>query len=386
MFGLLLLPLAMTAGVGADYTIIIKERAALQDLADGAALRAVRSHMLTGRSEAELEAEAAIALGLPVQTNPSQPASVDIALGGEGVVTATVTLQKQVDLLFGGFYGKDGRATIKVAANAGESGATPVSLLLLAPSSAAWQASGGSQVTLENGAARVNSGSASALQGSGGASVEAAGTFVAGPAAAAPNWKPAPVFGVRPMTDPFAKLPWPTVTGCDHVDRVVKNETVSLQPGVYCGGLDLQTHGVADLQPGLYVLDGSLRLSAHAVLNAPADVTIVLVGASSYVEARSGSELKVVAPRTGPWANVAIAQKPQSTERESTLIGGGELKLDGVIYLPTQKLVVTGGGSADFDGARIVVAARLHTKGNGHVVLRGDEAILAMPGGARLLN
>jgi hypothetical protein len=162
---------------------------------------------------------------------------------------------------------------------------------------------------------------------------------------------------------------------------------VTLTPGTYCGGLNLTTHSDVTLTPGVYVLTGPLSVTSHSRLNAPSGVTIVLMTDTSNVNVQAGSELIIKAPTSGGWKDIAIAQKPQPTEVTSTLIGGGEMELDGVVYLPTQKLALTGGGSAGINaGKRIVIANRLETQGNGEIHLSGDGGVLSTNVGARLSN
>jgi hypothetical protein len=69
----------------------------------------------------------------------------------------------------------------------------------------------------------------------------------------------------------------------------------------------------------------------------------------------------------------------------STLIGGAELDLDGVLYFPTQKIVVTGGAASSIlVGNRILIANRLETAGNGMIYLRGNGDVASVNLGARL--
>jgi hypothetical protein len=188
------------------------------------------------------------------------------------------------------------------------------------------------------------------------------------------------------VNDPYKHtIRWPADAACTHTNKVVKKETVNLGPGTYCGGLDVSTHGVANLSPGVYVIQGPLNVTSNATLKAPKDVTLVLVGNTAKATFQAGSDVTIVAPRTGDWSNIAIAQKPQPTELVSTIIGGAELKLDGVLYFPTQKLLVTGGGKAEsITGTRILIANRLETSGNGEIYLRGNAKVASVNLGARL--
>jgi hypothetical protein len=178
---------------------------------------------------------------------------------------------------------------------------------------------------------------------------------------------------------------WPATGACTATNLQVKKQAVTLQPGTYCGGLDISTQGNATLAPGTYVITGPLTVTSGAKLTAPKDVTIILKGDTSYVQFQAGSAVTLMATKTGAWKDIAIAQAPQSTEKVSTLIGGGELVMDGVLYFPTQKVVVIGGAASSvMTGARILIANRLETSGNGMIYLRGNAQMATVNLGARL--
>jgi hypothetical protein len=126
-------------------------------------------------------------------------------------------------------------------------------------------------------------------------------------------------------------------------------------------------------------------VDSGSILNAPVGVTIVLVGDTATIEIQAGAEITLTAPTTGPWAGLAIAVAPQPTIQTSTIIGGGELHLDGVVYAPSGKLLITGGGeTASLSGNRIFVVNRLEMSGNGQIYLKANRDVLSEPTGARL--
>jgi Flp pilus assembly protein TadG len=390
IFGLSAVALTATVGTSMDAAAVHRSATQLQSAADAAALHAV--HVATGTTLSDAEIAAAAAVFLEGAYNPSDASDAAsenttvVNVVSRDPVTVEVSASRVVDLPFG-FLREEGTVTVTRTATAVEAVRTPVSLLLLErDAAAAWSAGGSSTVTLDNGAAVVNSSSAQALSGSGSAEITASATFVAGPVQAASAWTPTPSFNHRQVDDPFAStLSWPATGSCVATDLSIKKQSVTLQPGTYCGGIDLATHADVTLAPGVYVLTGPLTVASHATLNAPVGVSIILKSDTSYVRVQSGAEVTIRAPKTGAWKNIAIAQAPQSTEVTSTLIGGGELDLDGVLYFPTQKVVVTGGGSAGVaTGSRILIANRLSTQGSGSIHLRGDEDVFSINMGSRL--
>lgn len=391
IFGLSAVAITGTMGGSMDSAAIHRSAVQLQDAADAAALHAVRAANSRNLTDAQIGEAARVALESAYESSDAaQPGdnSVETTVLSHAPTKVEVTASRVVDLPFG-FLHPAGTVTITRRSTAVEATRTPVTLLLLdRTASSAWRATGSSSVIAQDGAAIVNSSSAQALNGVGAADIVTAATMVAGPAQDADNWTPKPSFGAKPLDDPYAStLTWPATGACKETNLAIKKKTVTLQPGTYCGGIDLQTHADVTLAPGVYVLTGPLQVTSHARLNAPSDVTIVLKSDTSFVRFQSGSEVVLKAPTSGPWSNIAIAQYPQSSEITSTLIGGAELDMDGVLYFPTQKLLVTGGASTTLaTGSRIVIANRLETQGNGAIYLRGDSDILAVNTGVRLVK
>jgi hypothetical protein len=155
-----------------------------------------------------------------------------------------------------------------------------------------------------------------------------------------------------------------------------------------CGNIDLNTGSRLNLAPGLYVVTGNLKMSAGAILSGLGGVTIVLTGAHSTIDIGSGSELRLSAPQTGPWKNIAIAIAPQTATKVSAINGGGVFDVDGAVYAPTQELNLTGGGSlaTPTDKVRVFIASTFDLNGNGAIYLNGSEELLVMPAGSRLTN
>ncbi|MER8531093.1 hypothetical protein, partial [Mesorhizobium sp. M0494] len=193
-------------------------------------------------------------------------------------------------------------------------------------------------------------------------------TSVVGPSGPSAGFNPQPVFNQKELADPIiSRLVWPTDNVCTYNNLVIKNATANLVPGTFCGGLTLSVGAVVNLAAGTYVIrTGGLSLSSGAVLDAADGTTIVLLDDQATTTMQAGAKLRLTAPTSGPWMGIALAQKPQGVERTSTLIGGGDTDLGGIVYLPSQKLFLTGGGALSTDSKpRIFVVNRIEMNGNG---------------------
>ena len=93
-----------------------------------------------------------------------------------------------------------------------------------------------------NGASSVT---ASAISVAGGAVVSGGGSTT-----------PAPTTGVASVADPFASLPAPAVGACNYNNYSPGYGTWTLNPGVYCGGINISNGATATFNPGIYIING----------------------------------------------------------------------------------------------------------------------------------
>src|SRR5260370_1178798 len=79
---------------------------------------------------------------------------------------------------------------------------------------------------------------------------------------------PTPDPKCKPVADPFKNYSKPTVGACDYTNYSASgHNTVTLQPGVYCGGMSFSGQDSAIFAPGLYVnKDGVLHESGGSQL------------------------------------------------------------------------------------------------------------------------
>ena len=67
---------------------------------------------------------------------------------------------------------------------------------------------------------------------------------------------PAPVVDCPSFTDPLESREEPAIGPCDFNDTAIKDQTVMLKPGVYCGGLRISGMSQVSLEPGVYIIEG----------------------------------------------------------------------------------------------------------------------------------
>src|SRR5262249_55882826 len=115
----------------------------------------------------------------------------------------------------------------------------------------------------------------------------------------------------KPMPDPFANVTKPAVGPCDYTNYSLSgNKTVTLNPGVYCGGMKFtgQTH--VTFSPGLYIIkDGTISAQGGASFIG-LGVTFFLTGAGAAVDIEGGANWHLVASNNGSLAGFVFYLEP----------------------------------------------------------------------------
>jgi len=159
--------------------------------------------------------------------------------------------------------------------------------------------------------------------------------------------------------DPLVHVPAPTPSGAPPISRnltkVQPNTTVTLQPGVYCGGMLIQ--GTAILSPGTYILAGG-GLTSHAQANIQGTgVTIYNTSSAGWgcapqvysygsIDLNGGATTHISAPTEGDLAGMAFFQDRSVTDTTANKFNGGaNLTIDGAIYFPKSPIQFTGNSS-----------------------------------------
>jgi hypothetical protein len=200
----------------------------------------------------------------------------------------------------------------------------------------------------------ANSSSASAINIGGSATVAAdslwtAGNYTYGGSATMNLAKP-PMVNAWALDDPYAGKTIPPLTGCDHTNASYSGGTFTLNPGVYCNGIDFGSSSVVTLNPGTYYINsGDLTMNATTHVRCSCTlpgqgVTFVLTstnGPSSIgtVTINGGANVLLNAPSdpSDPYAGLIIYQDPRAPAGGiDKLNGGADMSLTGAVYFPTQ--------------------------------------------------
>jgi Flp pilus assembly protein TadG len=322
--------------------------AALEDRA-GSNLTAIQTAALNVAVQNGYDASAG---ALTVQTPPTSGAYA----GSPSAVTVTVT-QTQPRFFTQIFFNKPVVETAKAtAAYQTVSNACVLALSPSAPQAAYF--SGNASIGLNGCVVMSDSVAADAVYVWGSASVSADCVVSAGGVADNGGLKdtvcPAPVTNAAPAADPFASVPAPSTSG-----PCLTASGGTLQPGVYCSGLDLK--GDVTLSPGVYVVEGSMRVNGNANITG-SGVTIYLAGGAG-VTINGNATLNLSAPTSGTYSGILFFGDRSASGVSNTFDGSSSSVMTGALYFPTQSVAYKG-DYAGANGCTQLVAYTVSWTGN----------------------
>ena len=358
IFALALVPAVGLIGAAVDYSRGNATRSSMQAAVDATALNLVRSaSSLTSDQLSQKATDSFNALFNGVQTQGG--VQVDAQYNAQAKsVTMSATGSIKTD-----FMGVMGQSSLAVRARAvavviGEG--TACVLALNKTASGAAIAQGSTTVNLSGCSLYDNSGNASALTVGGSAKLSALSVGVVGgisgnTSITAPNGVST---GVSPIADPYAKLEVPSFSGCIDHNFTAKNK-VTINPGVYCGGMKLNAGADVTLNPGIYYIDrGDLTVNGGATLTGTG-VTIIFTSSTNSnwptASINGGAVINLTPPTDGPTAGVSIfADRNIPVGTSFSFNGGATQYLGGVIYIPTGDVLFAGGAGSTSSCTKLI--------------------------------
>lgn len=377
LFALILVPAVSFVGSAVDYARALSAKTRLQSVTDIAAQAGARlpATANANRSDAALKSFNANMVG--AQFSATTPI---IEASNSGV---SVHSTASVPTAFMGLVGVN---SIEVEASASarsqiQNGGVACLLALSRTSPDGLHMQGVNKVYSPDCWAWVNSTASTSINATGAATGVAQGFCTAGEIDGSEHFTPVPFSGCDPLEDPFHKqmavqyVP----TACTQTNLQLANGTHTLSPGVYCGNTILRPQANVTLESGLYVMrDGYFQVQAGASVTGNG-VTLFFFGKDTKMEVRGGGSLDLKAPTTGDLAGFVIVDRKldwyDPSIRETTIQGGGRLKIEGIVYAPQWKVNISGNGEinqeADFF---TLIADSFYMEGNGKLNISSNAA------------
>ena len=155
---------------------------------------------------------------------------------------------------------------------------------------------------------QVNSSDTQAVQTTGNATINSVENCFVGGISTVGNSSitPAPDATCKAIPDPFAAYSKPAVGSCTYTNyQLSGNQTVTLQPGVYCGGMNFSGHVNVTFAPGVYIIkNGTISESGGSFTGS--GVAFFLTGLGASIQLSGQADWHIVAPTSGSLAGFAI--------------------------------------------------------------------------------
>lgn len=202
--------------------------------------------------------------------------------------------------------------------------------------------------------------------------------------------------GAPLLADPYSSLSAPapsSLNTCTQTNfSLGSNQTQTIGPGTYCGGIT--TKGNLTMTPGTYYLVGSSGKTGSAgnftvnggTVTGNGGVTIVLTTNSTTantfgaVSIGANSSVNLVAPTTGTYAGILFyGDRNSPTILSESFGGGGTMNVQGSIYFPKGNLTFNGNAGGTGNPCTQIVVNSLTMKGTSS--FQNGCSIPGAPGG-----
>lgn len=280
-----------------------------------------------------------------------------------------VELSNQVELLFSSFF-MDSAVTINARAVAevqvGDQEACVLALNGGIRSSLA--ASGGITVTMSGCSLAANSDFDPSISASGGATITAdcfytpGGFDESGGGTLDTTVCDSPQAGIT-IDDPYADMEEPTAASCDadHTNyRLSAGGVETIDPGTWCGGIDITGGSTLTMNPGLYILnEGHFSFSGGSSITA-VGVSIVLMDSDGNncgdIDFTGGSNVNMSAMTSGDFEGFLFYRHSscRSTGGDQIFSGGSTATVVGVMYFPSKGIRFSGGSTTSGSCLQVV--------------------------------
>jgi Flp pilus assembly protein TadG len=175
--------------------------------------------------------------------------------------------------------------------------------------------------------------------------------------------------GQTPTPDPLAYLPVPdTSTMTVQSNKAINDSSkkpLTLNPGVYKGGISVSGQGLLTLNPGIYYMDGGgFSFTGQGGMTANRVMIYVNPASNSDNITINGSgPISLTPPTSSIYQGISLFQARSSTNTVA-ISGNGNTAMYGTFYVAGGTLKVTGNGAGDVLGSQYI-SYDLVTGGNG---------------------
>lgn len=174
-----------------------------------------------------------------------------------------------------------------------------------------------------------------------------------------------PETGAEVIADPLKDMAAPLVGACEADKQDISFETGShtLEPGVYCGGINVSGDAQVTFEPGDYTITGGKLKSAGTASITGIGVSFYLDGKQATLDLSGQGATHLSAPTEGDMAGVLFFGDRDNKNSKHNISGGAGFYFEGTMYLPSGDLEVTGNGAASTNSPYTIVIAQTYKFG-----------------------
>ncbi len=340
------LPFMIVVGIGVDFSRSDNRETDLETALDSASLAAAATPRKT-QDEREQIAKDIFAVNFDGGNNPPIP-SVSFS-----DYEVTVTASYDVDTAFMRLAGHN-QVTVNASSTAITEDIQPACVLVLNETeyeSAFIDSNAQLNATTCN--MHVNSDNNSALGAYSNSQINTHKTCVVGGYAGSDlNYNPNPITNCEKLDDPLASLPAPATGGCDENDMEIDDQTLTLNEGIYCGGILIKNNSNVTFNSGIYVIkNGEFKVDSNSSIQG-VGVMFYFTGNNATIFFDSNSNVDLVAPTEGIYEGVVFFEDRNAQEFNLHKVYSNNVsQITGAVYLSRGVLEIDsnttfGGGSA----------------------------------------
>jgi hypothetical protein len=169
---------------------------------------------------------------------------------------------------------------------------------------------------------------------------------------------------VAPSPDPLQTLSAPDPTQYpvqSSVATTISGSTsVTLQPGVYQGGIAVSGSASVTLQPGVYILQGGgLQVSGNASISGNGVMiynTTDALGASGAITLNTYGTINLTPPTSGSYAGISLFQD-RTLNTALQITANASIQMPGIVYAPAASVNLSGSVAGNILGGGYIVSS-----------------------------
>lgn len=368
------------SGLAIDYGTHTMKVAELQAAADSSALGAAKELALAGSSDAAIKAVAASYVAMQLSGKGSVVTSKTEINRKAG--TVRVALEETWTPAFAQFLDAD-VTPIRVDATASLLGSDNICVLALnGNASATVHLDQNASLEANGCGVYSNSTHSDGIRLDSNSKIHASSICsVGGYSAKTTSINPLPTTDCPPISDPLIDRIAPVAGGCDVTNFKISSGKKILNPGTYCGGLNITKTASVTFRPGTYIIkDGKFNVSNTASISGE-HVGFYLIGNASVINFAGDSTVHLTGALGGDMAGLLFFEdRAAPLNRQHHIQSTHADVLTGTIYLSRGVLAVDPNSKVAQDSAYTAIIARRFELTQGlQLILNSDYGATDVP-------